>query len=72
LVTAKSAATEAKSLVGLTGVAETVLRPAGKGRFGEQLVDVVTEGDYIQQGDSIRVMAVQGSRVVVTRWNLNS
>jgi membrane-bound serine protease (ClpP class) len=56
---------EAKSLLGTTGIAETNLRPSGKGRFGEQLVDVVTEGDLIQKGASITITEVQGSRVVV-------
>jgi membrane-bound serine protease (ClpP class) len=58
---------EAKALLGATGVAETNLRPSGKGRFGEQLVDVVTEGDLIQKGASITITEVQGSRVVVKR-----
>jgi len=58
---------EAAGLVGATGVAETLLRPAGKGRFGDQLVDVVTEGDLIAPGTAIKVVEVSGSRVVVTR-----
>lgn len=53
--------------VGATGVAETMLRPAGKGRFGEALVDVVTEGDLIEKGAAIRVAEVAGNRVVVRR-----
>jgi membrane-bound serine protease (ClpP class) len=55
-------------LLGATGVAETVLRPAGKGRFGDQLVDVVTEGDFITKGERIKIVTVDGSRVVVTKW----
>ncbi len=58
---------EAAGLVGATGVAETLLRPAGKGRFGEKLVDVVTEGDLIEPGMPIKITEVSGSRVVVTR-----
>src|SRR5438309_1954512 len=46
---------EATALLGSTGVAETNLRPAGKGRFGEQLVDVVTEGDLIERGAKIKI-----------------
>ena len=57
----------AKALLGATGVAETMLRPSGKGRFGEQLVDVVTEGDMIEKGQRITIVLVEGSRVVVTR-----
>ncbi len=57
----------ARTLLGMTGVAETTLRPSGKGRFGEQLVDVVTEGDMIEKGQPITIVLVEGSRVVVTR-----
>jgi membrane-bound serine protease (ClpP class) len=56
---------EAKALLGTTGIAETNLRPSGKGRFGDQLVDVVTEGDLIERGKRITIVEVQGSRVVV-------
>jgi len=56
---------EAKALLGATGVAETNLRPSGKGRFGDKLVDVVTEGDLIERGKLITIVEVQGSRVVV-------
>jgi membrane-bound serine protease (ClpP class) len=57
----------ARALLGSTGVAETNLRPSGKGRFGEQLVDVVTEGDLIEKGAPIKITQVQGARVVVER-----
>jgi membrane-bound serine protease (ClpP class) len=54
-------------LVGASGVADTMLRPAGKGRFGERFLDVVTEGDLIERGTPIRVVRVEGSRVIVGR-----
>jgi len=57
----------AGALLGAEGVAETQLRPAGTGKFGEHLVDVVTEGDFILKGDRIRIVAVEGSRVVVSK-----
>jgi membrane-bound serine protease (ClpP class) len=57
----------ARTLLGATGVAETTLRPAGKGRFGDRLVDVVTEGDLIDKGQPIKIVLVEGSRVVVVR-----
>ena len=56
---------EAKALLGVAGIAETNLRPSGKGRFGDKLVDVVTEGDLIERGRAITIVEVQGSRVVV-------
>jgi membrane-bound serine protease (ClpP class) len=58
---------EAKALLGTTGVAETNLRPSGKGRFGDRLVDVVTEGDMVERGKPITIVEVEGSRVVVKR-----
>ncbi len=58
---------EATALLGSTGVAETNLRPSGTGRFGERLVDVVTDGDLIERGVKIKITQVEGARVVVER-----
>jgi len=63
-----TATAQAELPLGAPGVAETVLRPAGKGRFADRLVDVVTEGDFIAKGERIKIVAVLGSRVVVSRW----
>jgi membrane-bound serine protease (ClpP class) len=51
--------------VGQSGVAESDLRPVGVARFGEQRVDVVSEGDYVRAGSRVRVIAVEGARIVV-------
>lgn len=47
------------------GVASTRLSPAGKAEFGDELVDVVSEGDLISAGAEIEVIEVQGTRIVV-------
>jgi membrane-bound serine protease (ClpP class) len=47
------------------GTALTPLRPAGTARLGDSLVDVVTEGDFVDEGARVRVVRVEGSRVVV-------
>lgn len=52
-------------LVDAVGVALSDLRPAGVARFGEERVDVVTRGDFIPVGSTIRVVRVEGSRVTV-------
>jgi membrane-bound serine protease (ClpP class) len=52
-------------MVGDVGVALTSLRPAGRADFGETRLDVVTEGEFIEKGQSVRITAVQGNRVVV-------
>jgi membrane-bound serine protease (ClpP class) len=46
-------------------VAESDLRPVGVARFGEERVDVVTEGTYVSRGESLEVVHVEGSRIVV-------
>ena len=50
---------------GTEGKAITVLRPSGKARFGEHVVDVVTEGDFIAADSPIAVVSANGMRVVV-------
>lgn len=52
-------------LNGLEGVATSDLRPAGVARFGNERVDVVSEGDFIPVGTTIRVLRVEGMRVTV-------
>ncbi|MBI4578287.1 MAG: hypothetical protein HY718_01200 [Planctomycetes bacterium] len=53
--------------VGDVGRAETLLRPAGKARFGAMLVDVVSQGEYIPSGEKVEVIERSGARVVVRR-----
>ncbi|HPA20220.1 MAG TPA: NfeD family protein [Verrucomicrobiae bacterium] len=60
-------AVELPAQVGDAGVAASDLRPAGKATFGDRLEDVVTEGDFIARGDAVRVVAVEGLRIVVVR-----
>jgi len=55
----------AASLLGAVGTAVTVLRPAGSVRFGEQFIDVVTDGGYIPAGARVQVIEVEGTRIVV-------
>lgn len=53
------------SLVGRTGTAATVLRPAGVVDIDGERVDVVTEGEFLEAGAAVRVVYVRGNRVVV-------
>lgn len=52
-------------LLHLTGQTTTPLRPAGKARFGEKLVAVVSDGSAIDAGQAVRVIEVLGNRVTV-------
>lgn len=54
-------------LVGKEGVAHSDLRPVGIVLVDGQRVDCVTEGALIDRGARVRVVAVQGNRVVVRR-----
>ncbi|MBB5173943.1 membrane-bound serine protease (ClpP class) [Texcoconibacillus texcoconensis] len=52
-------------LVGQVGTVLTPLRPAGAALFGEERLDVVSEGGYIEQGKKVKVVSTSGSRIVV-------
>ena len=52
-------------MVGQTGVALTPLRPSGRAEFGDRLLHVVTEGDFVEKGTPIRIAAIHGNRVIV-------
>lgn len=53
--------------LGDVGVADSVLRPAGKVRFDDHLVDVVTEGDFLDPGTRVEVVRREGHHVIVRR-----
>lgn len=53
------------SLIGKQGMAKTTLRPSGTAEFDDAFVDVVTSGEYIEEGTSIVVTNVEGMRVIV-------
>ena len=52
-------------LVGKKGTAMCDIRPAGIAVFDDRRVDVVGEGDFIEEGEALEVVAVEGNRVVV-------
>ena len=51
--------------LGAIGVCVTDLRPAGTITIEGEPVDVVTEGSFVKQGESVKVINVDGSRVLV-------
>lgn len=52
---------------GTQGLAVTTLRPSGKGKFGDQVVDVMTAGEFISAETPIVVSQIDGMRVLVAR-----
>jgi membrane-bound serine protease (ClpP class) len=56
---------EKPELLGKTGTALTALRPAGTAVFDGRRADVVTEGGFVEKGQTVTVVAIEGLRVVV-------
>jgi len=55
------------ALAGQRGVVVSTLRPAGIARIDGRRVDVVSRGEMIESGSAVRVLSVEGNRVVVVR-----
>jgi membrane-bound serine protease (ClpP class) len=51
--------------LGKRGTAASTLRPVGIAHFDHERVDVVTEGEFIETGEAIEVIRVDGNRIVV-------
>ena len=60
-------ASELTSVVGQSGLSETDLRPSGKVRVGNDLLDVISTGDFIEVGEKVRIVELDGSRIVVEK-----
>jgi membrane-bound serine protease (ClpP class) len=63
----QSADPDLTELEGKEGQSLTVLRPSGMARFDKMRVSVVTDGEMIEKGKKIRVVHVEGNRIVVER-----
>jgi membrane-bound serine protease (ClpP class) len=50
---------------GMQGISLSILRPSGKARFADRVIDVVTQGEFIPPGTPISVIQTDGMRVVV-------
>ena len=62
----KSSDVARQGLEGKEGVAHSTLRPAGTALIDGVRVDVVSRGEMIAVRTRIKVIAVEGNRVVVT------
>ena len=62
-----TASVEHSELLGKEGVAEMNLHPAGRALFNGDRANVITHGEFIDQGARIRVTEVHGSRIVVEK-----
>jgi membrane-bound serine protease (ClpP class) len=52
-------------MVGTQGKTTTQLTPAGKARVRGKLLDVIADCEFVERGEPIEVVQVQGNRIVV-------
>ncbi len=58
---------EQKVKIGDIGEVVMKLRPAGKAKFGDNLVDVVCQADFIDTDQKVEIMDIHGNRVIVRK-----
>jgi len=51
--------------VGKEGQTVGPLRPSGRVRFGDELYDVITEGDFVDGDTTVKIVSKRGNRIVV-------
>jgi len=64
-ITAPAESIKVTLKAGDTGEAMSRLRPAGKAKFADAVVDVVAEGAFVDKGAKVTIIEVRGNRVVV-------
>ena len=54
-------------LMGQQGIAATKLMPSGRAQFGDQICDVITQGQIVEKGEVVEVIEAVANRVVVKK-----
>jgi len=54
-----------KSRQGQTGVSVSPLRPGGKAQFGDDILDVVSQGEMVPKGTQVRIIGTSGKEALV-------
>ncbi len=55
------------NLIGRVGVAVTTLRPVGKASFGEEILEVQAEAEFIERGSRVEIIDATENKIVVRR-----
>ncbi len=55
--------------LGDIGEVVSTLRPAGKVKFDEKIVDCVAQAEFVDKGDKVEIVDIHGNRIVVRRQN---
>ena len=53
------------SRLGQVGTAISSLRPGGKAQFGDEIIDVISQGDMIAKGQKVRIIGHSGTEAIV-------
>jgi membrane-bound serine protease (ClpP class) len=53
------------SRLGQVGVAISALRPGGKAQFGNEILDVISQGELIDKGQRVKIIGHSGTEAVV-------
>ena len=56
-----------KSLIGATGIVESVLRPSGRIKINNTVYDAYTRGEYLDKGEKIEIIAAEGTSLKVKK-----
>jgi len=51
--------------IGMQGVVVSPLRPCGSVRFGDMIVDVTAEGQFLENGQAVEIIEIHGNHVTV-------
>jgi membrane-bound serine protease (ClpP class) len=53
------------SRVGQVGIALSALRPGGKAQFGDQIIDVISQGEMVAKGQRVKIIGHSGTEAIV-------
>jgi len=57
----------AAEMVGKRGMTVTKLRPTGKARFEDRVMNVETQGEFVNEGEPVEILEASGNRIVVRK-----
>ncbi len=64
-----TASADLVNLIGVVGETRSDLRPAGIALLDDRRLDVVSEGGFIEKGTKVKVVDVEGPRIIVAKDN---
>jgi len=58
---------ELKKLIGKIGVTQSELNPEGTIQIDDEVYEVRTEGEQVDEGRGVKVVRIQGKKIIVRR-----